>query len=124
MIDLDRIDAYCKAATEGPWVWEDHDLVSAPLLPRHREQVKEQGWSDYWDKYKIIVTDGGYYPPHGDDATFIENARTDLPAVVAELRQARKMLRSWALWGEGHTNKWETGGELTKATRAFLGVYE
>jgi hypothetical protein len=50
MIDLDRIDEYCRKATEEPW--------------------------------EVSVA----------NAAFIAQARTDLPAVVAELREARELL--------------------------------
>lgn len=79
MIDLDRIDEYCSKATGEPWVnmpegalWGS--VYSAPL----------DGFTE------ICVM------PEGDDRTpdfdFIAQARTDLPAVVEELREARERI--------------------------------
>ena len=90
MIDLDRIDEYCRKATEEPWE-SDYEypadgLVSVPLRDRYF------AGDDFYNDWQIIRTDGGYYPPKEADMTFIAQARTDLPAVVAELREAMELL--------------------------------
>lgn len=40
----------------------------------------------------IISTDGGYNPPNMPTAQFIAHARTDVPDLVADLREARAAL--------------------------------
>jgi hypothetical protein len=84
-VRLDAIEAYCAAATEGPWsAADEHGLLGADATP---------AWC-----VSRMDDDGGYmgdvaYMPQGHreeeaDAAFIAAARTDLPAVVAALRDA------------------------------------
>jgi hypothetical protein len=74
MLDLDAIEARAEAATPGPW----------------RQTTSKRGYRD------VLQTPDSY----GDrmiakgcpnaDADFIAAARTDIPALVAELRAARE----------------------------------
>jgi hypothetical protein len=119
VIDLDRIDEYCSKATGEPWVnmpegalWGS--VYSAPL----------DGFTE------ICVM------PEGDDRTpdfdFIAQARTDLPAVVAELREAREILREGQelmaiLHPDSSDKPLEAGciyNEWLSKVRKFLGVTE
>lgn len=71
---LDAIDAYCAAATEGPWA----------LMGNMRPEVQR-----VTNAAALVIAEtfwGG--DGNGPDAAFIAAARTDLPAVVAALRDA------------------------------------
>lgn len=67
-LDLDRIEAYCAAATEGPWERGDWHVWAKDHAGSH-EVCGMGGWE------------------HRHDGEFIANARTDLPAMVAALRR-------------------------------------
>ena len=78
MLDLDAIEARAEAATPGPW----------------RQTTSKRGYRD------VLQTPDSY----GDrmiakgcpnaDADFIAAARTDIPALVAELRAAREVVEA------------------------------
>jgi hypothetical protein len=80
MLDLDAIEARAEAATPGPW----------------RQTTSKRGYRD------VLQTPDSY----GDrmiakgcpnaDADFIAAARTDIPALVAELRAAREVVEAAA----------------------------
>ena len=100
MIDLDRIDEYCRRATKAPW----QTRFIYRLFRAARESVI------------VLMQDG----PDKDwpNADFIAQARTDLPAVVAELREARELLeRLCDGLSEGHG--WS---EAYDETRKLLGM--
>ena len=104
MIDLDRIDEYCSEATEGPWVTRsaphpDEDISKgeymtsclADFLTSLMLVIPECDDAPTVDKYRVVsITGDG--PTSGRNADFVAQARTDLPAVVAELREARELL--------------------------------
>jgi hypothetical protein len=74
-LDLDAIEARVNAAADGPWVAErgarptqwPKDYVARPL--RNRFRVGDEA-----------------------DAEFIAHARTDVPALVAEVRRLREFM--------------------------------
>lgn len=82
--DLDRIQAYCDKATEGPWRIEQVNpgqwWVMSPPPPKYADVYIEYG-----DSLEDVP-----------DAAFIAHARTDLPALVAELRKARSIIAFFA----------------------------
>ena len=92
MLDLNAIEARAEAATPGPWtarlsdMWEINagsDLVSVVescWLPDDCEAGQHGGIPDV------------------DDARFIAHARTDVPALVAELRAAREVVEATAAY--------------------------
>jgi hypothetical protein len=75
VIDLDRIDEYCRKATEEPWKLHGEAFV----FDSEGICVADCRWRDF-DEESMA------------NADFIAQARTDLPAVVAELREARELL--------------------------------
>lgn len=76
-LDLDAIGARAEAAAPGPWVVFGDASVVAP----------GPGYGD--DDLLHIYDEGG----HGsDEATFIAHARTDVPALVAEVRRLRALV--------------------------------
>ena len=114
MIDLDRIDEYCRRATKAPW----QTRFIYRLFRAARESVI------------VLMHDG----PDKDwpNADFIAQARTDLPAVVAELREAREVLREGQelmaiLHPDSSDKPLEAGciyNEWLSKVRKFLGVAE
>lgn len=79
--ELNAIEARAKAATEGPWRalpcedWKGHcDGILRP------------------DGLMVVKTDSGCYPPEMPDALFIAHARSDVPALVEEVRRLRRTL--------------------------------
>ena len=79
--DLDAIEQRAHAATEGPWEASAHDHAAGdvPILDRTGH-------------YLVICPDcgvrGGY---ERADAEFIAHARSDVPALLAEVRRLRAM---------------------------------
>ena len=77
MIDLDVIKARCEAATPGPWYVDrggefDDPYYSIPSVCRDR----------YGDNSLMVGSDKA-------TAEFIAHARTDVPALVAEVERLR-----------------------------------
>lgn len=77
MLDLDAIEARAAAATPGPW-WverpEGHDAYIA-------YGTRGDG-ADTFDLYDLYNVDTDY--------AFMAHARTDVPALIAEVRALRK----------------------------------
>ena len=87
--ELDAIEARANAATPGPWrsdvgsganrlrLWVPGGMLIADSYPPkpHRARDEQQGKADYG---------------------FIAGARTDVPALVAEVRRLREALRPFA----------------------------
>lgn len=69
--DLDRLEALANAATKGPWT-----LI---------------GGGEYVTGVGVVVApdDGGVTP---EDAEFIAHARTDVPALIAEVERLRAQI--------------------------------
>lgn len=111
--ELQSILEYCGKATEGPWV---HYGIGG--ITSKEWDIAYEGHGNC-QECGAEVSQVPFINP--SDAEFCAHSRTDLPAVVRELMAARRALRSWVLWGQVHTNEWDMGGELTRATRAFLG---
>jgi hypothetical protein len=80
MLDLDAIEARAEAATPGPWI------VSGGVI---HSPIREP-----WDgKPNAVIVDAHIFEPNAD---FIAHARTDIPALVAELRAAREVVEAAA----------------------------
>jgi hypothetical protein len=98
-LDLDDIEARAAAATDGPWGFYDGETyadVAADLEMTsrssytYRQKVARLEDDDFWDD-----------PAHQDaddeqatealsaNAAFIAHARTDVPALIAEIRRLR-----------------------------------
>jgi len=69
--DLDAIEARANVATAGPWTVEHRSVVSDDVT------IVEDGASCGWDEY-------------ADTLAFIAAARSDVPALVAEVRRLRE----------------------------------
>ena len=93
-LDLDAIEARVNAATPGPWItgvrWEDPcDVYWVPInRPGSDPDNPHQP-----DRIALIRYETcGFQYPHYEalsDAAFIAHARTDVPALVAEVRRLR-----------------------------------
>ena len=70
---LQEIQARCEAATAGPWHREGDAIAET-------------------DNYELGVV------PYLPDAEFIAHARTDVPALVAALRELRAVARAVTGW--------------------------
>lgn len=82
---LDDIEHDAANATAGPWIHEpprsqDGTIhhISSPgeVWPRHLMRMEDTGW-----------TQPSSFQQRAADATFIANARTDVPALVARIRE-------------------------------------
>lgn len=89
-LDLDAIAGRCRDATPGPWVWhreddEPHDLNAgdAPVL---------YPYADGWGGAMLLIEPA--------DAAFVEHARTDVPALVARVRELEAALAAIARLAE------------------------
>jgi hypothetical protein len=94
-LDLDAIENRAKAATAGPWAWEatsrdDNAWCLGVTDPACEGQIEEREDEELPEVVEFIAesgTDGTYA-----DAAFIAHARTDVPALVAEVRRLRAAL--------------------------------
>jgi len=77
-LDLDEIEARANAASGGPWEWCDYGNSGQALI---------QPGSGTHDLNVLKTTDD--WPPNLRDATFIAHARTDVPALIAEVKRLR-----------------------------------
>lgn len=79
-LDLDAIEARANAAPKGPWAW----------------QANEKGYPQQIvgnDDGLILVAETFIGPEHfPSEAEFIAHARTDVPALIAALREAEAKL--------------------------------
>lgn len=79
--ELEAMEKRCEAATKGPWEW-------------FKNQVHPDGTVGVWgpDGDEICACWGNlaYSTEPTDDADFIAHARSDVPALIAALREARK----------------------------------
>jgi len=75
--DLDAVQARADAATAGPWTVDDDRQTAYPVVRANGRAVAG------------CPTSGLGKWPRLSNAVFVAHARTDVPALVAELRAAR-----------------------------------
>lgn len=100
-IDLNAIQARTDAATKAPWFREYSDVVTAHQDPRDVEE-------GYEDARNSRVVRGAPHLPKKDgqgiaDAEFIAHARTDVPALLALVRDLDARI------GEAKAEAWDEG---------------
>lgn len=138
-LDLEEIKARCAAATPGPWEWGGHykfaggidlraRISNTPIVMAFRRAGNRGGEPCFWkrDPQKDPALHGEYQParditvrevPYRDDvirldnadAEFIAHARTDVPALVAEVERLRVALwRAPEDWLKSDDQAWFT----------------
>lgn len=86
-LDLDTTEARANAATPGPWKEHDDPWNGKPLIysgeewGRTAQSVIRSGAPEYGEEQGYECSDA--------DIAFIVAARTDVPALVAEVRRLR-----------------------------------
>lgn len=94
--ELDAIEARANAATPGPWVAKPVDYAPDRYAGIETVYKRAPHYDEEPEEYRgaigIVETDGGNYPPQGPDAVFIAAARSDVPALVAEVKRLREAL--------------------------------
>jgi hypothetical protein len=98
-LDLEAVKARCEKATEGPWCWENcgekgNDVVVGIALDSQDRHIEGQIPADSdADADQVVAR---RTPLLGEatpaDAAFIAHARTDIPALVAEVERLREAL--------------------------------
>lgn len=90
--DLDAIEARANAATEGPWIDRWEHIADEPednqrgIVNGGDETLKSLVVGcTWWDGHHLVL--------RKEDAAFISAARTDVPALVAEVRRLREAVR-------------------------------
>jgi hypothetical protein len=100
-LDLDAIKARCEAATPGPWEWDrdDEGLVSQSVTDTEHGE-----FGTILARYPRLVATGypckegtGFPDYDGPNGRFIAHARTDVPALVAEVERLRAALNQTPL---------------------------
>ena len=88
--DLDRWQALCDAATEGPWTHFNE-------YPSFCSDVSHKVWGQEGPGFGMIC-DTSPYSAAGfqrvNDAALIAESRTALPACIAEIRRLRVLLKA------------------------------
>jgi len=95
--ELDAIRARCEAATPGPWTFEasEGDCGFSGTCPRSLIYCDDKCPAcEHWEVYKGAWPNGPEMVECGDytfftdaDAAFIAHARTDIPALLAEVER-------------------------------------
>lgn len=84
--ELKAIEERANAATPGPWIWEEEDRhgFAMPRLLGGGGRV-----CDFGDATPYENSSGA--EPGDNDKAFIAAARSDIPALVAEVRRLRDL---------------------------------
>lgn len=101
-LDLDAIEARANAATDGPWVvkhepaWEADNVQHPDVIT-----VGAQMWEADDEPMTVCLVSTDHEDDPVDvllDAEFIAHARTDVPALVAEVRRLREESAKATAW--------------------------
>ena len=98
-LDLDAIEARANAATDGPWGYPfaGKNRITTPV----DIDVTEADWGGENLREYVLSCLADRNAWRAADAEFIAHARTDVPALVAALREARDLLNAKESWIEG-----------------------
>ncbi|MDF3309775.1 hypothetical protein P3H15_32675 [Rhodococcus sp. T2V] len=88
-IDLDAAQALADAATPGPWVTTPPDMISSELFRYWSIGTEVDGLLE-----RFTGDIGGNLTNTQADAEFIAQARTLVPALIAEVRKEREHRRA------------------------------
>ena len=118
MIDLDAIKARCEAATPGPWEVPAANVfrVLAPGAPHHNPP---QGLCPPYP-WRVVV-EASQNDPSAEDVAFIAHARTDVPALVAEVERLKAYIgaildHGMTTWSDTSCGRGGAGGQAMTTT--------
>lgn len=77
--ELAEIEARERAATPGPWVYFDQEGVFCGEI----HSAREDGGFEH-------ITDTPEYDERDNDMKFIAHARTDIPSLIAMIRELQR----------------------------------
>lgn len=101
--ELEAIRARVEAATPGPWGFERCDLTTLGMAETTYQHIRSGpiGVADTYHARPLAIEGfgpmSGYIKPrHGNakDAEFIAAARTDVPALLAEVERLRGLIKA------------------------------
>lgn len=97
MLDLAAIQARCAAATPGPWVTHSDadELVDPPVPAPAAYPVAQCDQQDFG--VRVFSPPGTYVKRDhrtSDNALFIAHARSDIPALLAEVQRIRELVEA------------------------------
>lgn len=119
--ELDAIELRAAAATPGPWAEDDGHIFSRPLTyERHAAIMRRMAGSpephpdgDRDAPLGAVATCSQDFPNFEADSEFIAAARSDVPALVAEVEALRSQLAT-------ATARAESGDVLAEAVRSYV----
>lgn len=102
-IDIKAIEARCEGLPDRPWIWIESKVsdieIRRYLIPRKlladAEDIDYENFDHQWFTANSLIHDA--WTPQIDD--FIAHARTDIPALLNEVRRLQKQLE--AEYGRG-----------------------
>ncbi len=89
MLNLEPIKARAEAASPGPWFWNSYDGI----FRGKGEESEPVAWIDHLRNDDKLHGDDIYGPRRDEahaNARFVEAAREDIPALIAEVERLRK----------------------------------
>lgn len=115
-VDLETIRARADAATEGPWFFNVNDTIGGWLVGN-----RDKPASQYDNRSESVTGDREVADfLDGNDAEFIAAARTDIPALLDLVEEARGLLAAWLEDFDDYRGTFSTSA----STRAFLARLE
>lgn len=122
-LDLAPIEARLEHVTDGPWAYEAggedswcFGLVDPPMTGEIEDEYDEKT-STFAEK--PMVVDGVGEVRDRYDAAFVAHARTDVPALVAEVKRLRALVTEAA--GALHLIALDPGSDHARDTVARVG---
>ncbi len=120
MIDLDAIKQRADAATPGPWYSTWNDPITTPISDDEDGTVIRSEDERVPPADRVVV--GSIWYDHSwaactqPNAAFIAAARTDIPALVAEVERLQRIEAA----AKAHLADWESGDTFGHESRAAL----
>ena len=90
---LAAIRARANAATPGPWVWHEGDLLTEDNFSRQHSSMFSSVLHLTDDAQGVNDLVSWEYVRSVEDAEFIAYARTDIPALLAEIDRFKRAIR-------------------------------
>lgn len=90
--ELQAIEARAAVASPGPWGWDGgtlYDLLAREKRQRIWDAEKGDPLYDADEPEALVLCAEGWLPNKEADKAFIAAARSDVPALVAEVRAVR-----------------------------------